>query len=97
MTLCRRSKRAGDHVPYHGVSTPCVILLRVTSLAVACDADRMWTHVDACLDVLNTLTDTGMLGGWLRHGSTLCFSLENPGGIYMPSAWMAHLASGCLS
>jgi len=55
-------------------------------LLVACYADRMWTHVDACLYVLNTLTDAGKRGLWLRSGSYLCFDLWDPGGIYMPSA-----------
>jgi hypothetical protein len=49
-------------------------------------ADRMWTHVDACLYALNTLTDAGKRGLWLRSRSYLCIDLWDPGGIYMPSA-----------
>jgi len=63
----------------------------------ACYSDLMWTQVDSCIYVLNALTDAGKRGGWLRNGRTLCFSLWDPGGIYMPSAWMTHPAPGCLS
>jgi len=56
----------------------------------------MWTYVDSCLYVLNALTDAGKRAVWLHNGSNLCFDLWDPGGIYMPSAWRAHLAPGCL-
>jgi hypothetical protein len=42
------------------------------------------TRPDACLHVRNALTDAGTRGVWLRNGSILCFSLWDPGGIYMP-------------
>ena len=63
---------------------------------VACYSDLMWTRVDSCIYVLNALTDAGKRGVWLSNGSNLCFYLWDLGGIYMPSAWMAHLAPGCL-